>query len=58
MNPQVDGITFLILARDMKHLEQIYRAMLPQAPAFNPAACQKSIVISSKILPEPKPSHE
>lgn len=51
---EVDGIQFVILARTETELEMLYKILLPEAPAFNPGACQKSIMIQAKLLPEQK----
>ncbi len=50
---QIGEIKFLIVAKNAAELEEIYQAVLPEAGAFNPEACAPSVVISSKILPDP-----
>ena len=51
---EVDGLQFVIIARDAAELEAIYTKILPDAPTFNPAMCQKSVMIQSSLLPESK----
>lgn len=55
---EIGGVKFVIAARNLAELEAVYTELLPKAPPFNPDACQTSIFISSKLLPEPKPTHE
>jgi hypothetical protein len=56
---QIGDITFMIVARNDVNLATFHDAILKQASApFNPDACKPVIVISSHILPEPKPHHE
>jgi len=58
---EVGGVPFVIIATTPKKLEAVYKTLLPHAPAFDPAMCQKSVMIQSSVLPEnshePKTSH-
>jgi hypothetical protein len=59
---QIGNIKYLVLAQNKKHLEALHAHILPKsAEPFNPFACQASVIISSKTLPEPttknEPSH-
>ena len=49
-----DGLQFVIIATNPAQLEAIYTKLLPDAPVFNPAMCQKSVMIQAAILPEPQ----
>lgn len=56
---QIGDIQFLVLASSKEQLEVLHGHMLPNsAEPFNPQACQASIIISSKTLPEPKSTNE
>lgn len=45
-------LQFVIIASNVAQLEAIYTKILPEAPAFDPAMCQKSVMIQASILPE------
>ena len=49
---EVGNIQFVIIAATPKKLGVVYTALLPNAPAFDPAMCQKSVMIQSSILPQ------
>ncbi len=49
---ETNGLQFVIIARDAAELEAIYAALLPDAPTFDPAMCQKSVMIQASLLPE------
>lgn len=51
---EVGKVQFVIIAATPKKLAAVYTALLPNAPAFDPAMCQKSVMIQSSILPEAK----
>lgn len=51
---ELDGLQFVIIAHNAAELEAIYTALLPDAPAFNAAMCQKSVMIQAGLLPDPK----
>lgn len=56
---QIDGINFMIVARNDLNLRTFHEVILKQVSApFNPDAVNPVIVISSSILPEPKQHHE
>jgi hypothetical protein len=50
---EVGGIQFVIIASTPKQLETIYRSLMP-ACEFDPARCQKSIMIQAETLPAKK----
>jgi hypothetical protein len=49
---EVGKVQFVLIASTPKKLEAVYNALLPNAPAFDPAMCQKSVMIQSAVLPE------
>lgn len=51
---EVGGVQFVMIAATPKQLEAVYKSLLPHAPEFDPAMCQKSVMIQSSILPETK----
>jgi len=51
---EVGGVQFVIIAATPKKLEAVYKTLLPNAPEFDPAMCQKSVMIQSSVLPETK----
>jgi hypothetical protein len=51
---EVGGVQFVIIAATPKKLGSIYKTLLPHAPEFDPAMCQKSVMIQSAVLPETK----
>jgi hypothetical protein len=48
------SIQFVIIARDPGDLQAVYETLLPDAPTFDPAMCQKSVMIQASLLPETK----
>jgi hypothetical protein len=50
---EIGGVEFVVMARTPLALEQLHAHILPEAEPFNPAKCQKSVLIQATILPEP-----
>ncbi len=48
-------VQFVIIATNAVELEALYTKLLPDAPPFDPAMCQKSVMIQASILPEKTP---
>jgi hypothetical protein len=51
---QIGDIAFLVVAKDETQLAALHAHILPEADPFNPAACQKTVVIPANLLPEAK----
>lgn len=49
---QVGNVKFVLVASTEEQLQDIYEHLLPEAAAFNPTMCQKSVMIQSDLLPE------
>lgn len=50
---EIGGVEFVVMARTPLALEQLHAHLLPDAvEPFNPAKCQKSVLIQALILPE------
>ena len=54
LTEEAGSVQFVIIAHDAEDLAAIYAKLLPEAAPFNPAACQKSVMIQASILPELK----
>lgn len=53
---EIGGYKFIVMANSPLALSQLHQAILPNAAEpFNPAMCQKVVMIESKILSETKP---
>jgi len=52
---EIGGVKFIVMARSPLALQQLHLHLLPNATEpFDPAKCQKSILIESSLLPETK----
>lgn len=49
-----DGVQFVIIASNADELAELYAKLLPDAGEFNPAACQKAVMVQASLLPETK----
>jgi hypothetical protein len=49
---QVGHAQFVIIASTEEQLQDIYEHLLPEAAPFNPAMCQKSVMIQADLLPD------
>jgi hypothetical protein len=52
----IEGFHFVLIASNPAELEAIYTKLLPDSPVFNPAMCQKSVMIQSELLTKSKKS--
>lgn len=52
---EISGERCVIIAATPKKLAEIYAALFPEAPPFDPARCKKSVMIEANCLPETKP---
>ena len=53
---EIGGVPFVVMARTPLALQQLHTHLLPEATEpFDPAKCQKSILIQSSLIPETKP---
>jgi hypothetical protein len=54
---EIGGVQFVVIAKSPLALQQLHARILPDATEpFDPAKCQKSILIHSKLLPDLKKS--
>jgi hypothetical protein len=56
---EIGGVKFIVLAKTPLALQQLHQFILPDASEpFDLEKCQKSILISSSLLSEPKTKNE